>query len=735
MKQIRGLQWVLTLVFVGYSFTSLAITGNEYETKILTPFKEGRLLVKFVAGAPPAVVEQIADQLNASEVQIFQIVPGLVAYEYELALDVQEVLEMVLDNAHVEYAEPDFYHIAQAQNDPRFPEQWALENIGQTGGTVDKDINATSMWQIEDGDQNVVIGVLDTGVDKHPDLIPNLWQNVREITANGIDDDLNGYIDDDHGINAITNSGNPLDDHGHGTHVSGTIGADGNNSLGVVGVSQNVQIASCKFLDQSGKGLTSDAIQCLQYFASLKTRPINPVNIIATNNSWGGGGSSISLRDAIQVHQNLGILFVAAAGNEGKNNDVAPFYPASYELANVISVGATDHNDRLAGFSNYGKRSVHVTAPGARILSTYLNEGYALLSGTSMAAPHVAGLIAIIKSAFPAFDYRQIKNLVLSSGTPIALLQNTIISGRRIRGADTNGTGALSCVNQTVSSRLKPTENNLSILLGTSIFLSSSGINCSSPSGPITLYSAGGESVVLRDNGLNGDLLANDGIYSLLWTPLSAKTYILNFGDGDPVTLTVREANTPSAYTANSLSFAYETIVGSSLGAKDETVHAVNVPFSIHFNGSAIGYATLYVSTNGTISFSSSTNPGYLNRTLPTTIATTLVAPYWDDLIPSGGNSNIFVATTGVAPNRRFVVEWRNLRSFNATGLGTFQAIFYENSPDIRFNYLDTDFSNIAYSFGKSATVGVQTTLSAATLFSFNAANIPSQSSLLFRYQ
>jgi hypothetical protein len=534
--------FAVLLIFV--SITSWALVRDNALIKSSLPYKPGYVLVKTVDGASRDALDSTAFSLGALLQKEFTLVPGLLLFEYDGAYDIQEIIDAFKANNYVDYAEPDYYYHIATTNDPRFREEWALENTGQTGGTPDVDLNAHLMWQIENGDPKVVIGVIDTGVDySHADLMPNLLRNPAEIPANNIDDDSNGYVDDIFGINAINNSGKPLDDNAHGTHVSGTIGADGNNFIGISGVAQNIRIMSCKFLDANGSGSTSDAIQCLQYFANLKTRAKNPINIVATNNSWGSSSSSNALRDAIKAHEKLGILFVAAAGNEAANNDISPSFPANYELSNIISVAATDHKDTLASFSNYGKRSVHVGAPGVRILSTVLNQGYALLSGTSMATPHVTGLIAIIKSAFPSLDARQIKNLVLSSGVPISSLQNKSISGRRIRGADTNGRGALTCSHQLVNARLKPVANYLSIALGSSVLLSSLRLNCDAPNGTVNLYSDPQEILNLQDDGSNGDQIAHDGVYSLLWTPLKAQTYTLNFGNGDSVLVNVSGIN------------------------------------------------------------------------------------------------------------------------------------------------------------------------------------------------
>lgn len=291
------------------------------------------------------------------------------------AMTVGEAIRRLRANPNVEYAEPNYiYSIHFIPNDPFFNQLWGLHNTGQTGGTVDADIDAPEAWGIQTGSPDVVIGVIDTGVDyTHEDLTANMWMNLSEVPGNGIDDDGNGYIDDIYGINSITGSGDPMDDNGHGTHVSGTIGAVGDNGKGIAGVSHQVKIMALKFLNSEGSGYTSDAIECIQYAVNMKSKDIN---IKGTNNSWGGGGYSQSLYDAIKALRDNDILFSAAAGNSSTDNDSKPFYPASYDLDNIISVAATDHNDNLASFSNYGATSVDVAAPGVNILSTLPGGGY-----------------------------------------------------------------------------------------------------------------------------------------------------------------------------------------------------------------------------------------------------------------------------------------------------------------------------------------------------------------------
>ncbi len=290
----------------------------------------------------------------------------------------------------------------------------------------DMDIDMPEAWDLETGRSSTVVAVIDTGVDyTHEDLAANMWRNPGEIPGNGIDDDGNGYVDDVYGVNAITDSGDPLDDHGHGTHVSGTIGARTNNQIGVAGINWNVQIMAVKFLDSSGSGYLYDAIKGIDYVVTMKNRG---VNVVLSNNSWGGGGFYQPLYDAIQRAMNAGILFVAAAGNSAINSDNNPQYPASYGLQNIISVAALDSNGNLATFSNYGARSVHIAAPGVNIASTYKGNQYRYMSGTSMAAPHVSGVLALLASHAPTLSWSSLKAYLLANGKELASLDGVVLS-------------------------------------------------------------------------------------------------------------------------------------------------------------------------------------------------------------------------------------------------------------------------------------------------------------------
>ena len=324
----------------------------------------------------------------------------------------------------IAYAEIDAVVRAAATtpNDPRFAaEQWGLQNTAQAGGTADVDLDAPEAWDVRREATNVIVAVVDSGVRyTHEDLAQNMWRNPGEIAGNGIDDDNDGFIDDVHGINAIDDTGNPDDDvpdavlgvGGHGTAVAGVIGAVGNNGRGIAGVAWRVQIMALKWFNNQGAGALSDAIQCLDY-ARQKGATI-------VNASWQQGGLlsgtiNQSMMDALDRLKQAGVMFVSSAGNDGANNDLVAHYPSNYPYDNVVAVAAGTSAGSLSRQSNFGERLVDVVAPGEGVLSTSAKSDteYAVVSGTSFAAPHVSGMLALLKAQFPAEDYRALINRML----------------------------------------------------------------------------------------------------------------------------------------------------------------------------------------------------------------------------------------------------------------------------------------------------------------------------------
>ena len=309
---------------------------------------------------------------------------------------------------------------AAVPNDSQFSQQWALDNTGQNGGTAGCDINAAQAWNITTGSKSIVVAEIDSGVDyTDPDLAANIWTNPNA----GRD----GFSGDVHGYNFVSDTGDPMDDNGHGTFVAGEIGAVGNNGVGVAGVDWNVTIMPLKFLDSNGDGYTSDAIRAINY--ATMERVQYGVNVRVINASWSSSQSDAGLNAAIQAAGNAGILVVAAAGNSASNNDLLPQYPASSGLANVVSVAASDSSDHLAVFSNYGPNTVNLAAPGVDIYSTLPGGKYGYLSGTSMAAPEVAGVAALAWAADPNATVAQVRNALLQGATKISALAGKVSTG------------------------------------------------------------------------------------------------------------------------------------------------------------------------------------------------------------------------------------------------------------------------------------------------------------------
>ena len=305
---------------------------------------------------------------------------------------------------------------------------WGINNEGQTGGKADADVDAPEAWALTTGKTQAeggpLIAIIDTGINyNHEALQGNIWTNPGEIPGDGIDNDNNGVIDDIHGFNAAADSGDPLDDNDHGSHCAGSIAANGTNSKGLYGVSQKGNMMGVKFLTARGGGTLADAIESVLYATKMGAR--------VTSNSWGGGGFNQALYDAFKSSPAMHII---AAGNESNNNDARPAYPATFDLPNVISVAATDHNDGIARFSNYGATTVDMGAPGVDILSSTSggDKEYKSFSGTSMATPHVTGAANLLLTEFPEMSNEELKSRLMNTGDSVASLDGKTVSGKRL---------------------------------------------------------------------------------------------------------------------------------------------------------------------------------------------------------------------------------------------------------------------------------------------------------------
>ncbi|MES2795063.1 MAG: S8 family peptidase [Bacteroidota bacterium] len=360
----------------------------------------------------------------------------------EVNINALEAISKAKNISEIELAEPNYiYTHSDISNDPSFSTLWGMQSTTSSPSNL-YGSQAAAAWNAgHTGSSTVFIGIIDEGyMYTHVDLAGNAGKNPGEIAGNNIDDDGNGLKDDVYGWDFAGNDSSVFDGIGddHGTHVAGTIGAVGGNGIGVAGVNWNVRLLSGKFLGSQG-GTTANAIKAVDYFTNLKTRASNPVNIIATNNSWGGGGFSQLLQDAIQRADNAGILFICAAGNSTSNNDVVANYPSNYPNNNIIAVASITSTGAISSFSSYGATKVDIGAPGSAVYSTVpagnkrtVTSSYASYSGTSMATPHVAGAAALYSSTHPGATASQIKAAIMSTATPTPSLAGKCVTGGRL---------------------------------------------------------------------------------------------------------------------------------------------------------------------------------------------------------------------------------------------------------------------------------------------------------------
>jgi subtilisin family serine protease len=419
--------------------------GEKYEPTEAESYetKSARSEVLVRTGTTLEKIKALAVRNNDRFEDEFESVSGLVALEDEDGLDAETVASQYSTLPDVEYAEPVFeIHVEHSApgkhkhaDDVRFGEQWSLENTGQDGGKANADISALRAWAKTTGSKKVVVAVLDSGVYyTHLDLINNIWERPANM-APYFDDEL-GEFKDLHGFNATDRLRDPMDDNGHGTHCAGIIGAEGNNNYGIAGVNWNVEIMPLKFLNSNGSGTTKDAIEAINYAIDRKQKGVN-LRIISA--SWGSTQKSRALSDVIKRAGDEGILFVAAAGNNGDDSDKRPHFPAGYDLPNMVAVAALDRNDQLAGFSNYGAKSVHIAAPGKEILSTWLDGEFYVASGTSMATPEVAGVAALILSTNPKMSVKELRDRLFNSVDKLDSLKGKVLTGGRINAAKAVG--------------------------------------------------------------------------------------------------------------------------------------------------------------------------------------------------------------------------------------------------------------------------------------------------------
>ncbi|WP_218398372.1 S8 family serine peptidase [Alteromonas lipotrueae] len=431
-----------------------AATAEIFDDSVIVVYKENVSKTERIR-ARASVDDDIIDA-NSDEIhgRFSNVLNGYIAKIPLRGKSVKEVIKILKKDPAVKIAEPNYLYRealepsepseapeALEPNDLYYEYLWGLNNTVENEGTADVDIDAPEAWNLTTGDSDVVIGVIDSGIDyNHVDIADNAWMNPGEIPGDGVDNDGNGYIDDVYGIDTRNGDSDPMDDQSHGTHVAGIIGAVGDNSIGVVGVNHDVSIAACKFLGPpKNGGSLVNAIKCIDYFTDLKKN--RGINIKAINNSWGGGGYSEALENAINTAAQAGILFVAAAGNAKQDNDTAelPHYPSSYvtkndndeETNSLIAVASITSNDEDSGYS-YGIKSVDIAAPGSAILSTIPHNRYKVKSGTSMATPYVTGAAALVWSYNPELTPSEMKELLMTYGEASLWAASRTVSGNRV---------------------------------------------------------------------------------------------------------------------------------------------------------------------------------------------------------------------------------------------------------------------------------------------------------------
>ncbi|MGC8977578.1 MAG: S8 family serine peptidase, partial [Candidatus Ratteibacteria bacterium] len=756
---------ILFLILFTFLF---AFSEDRWEKKKLEmEYVNDEIIVKFRSSD---AVDSICQKYNLEIKSSFTIVQNLYVLKIKDGMSVEDKIKY-LKKENVEYAEPNYImKFFATPNDLSFNQQWGL-----------KKIKAEQAWDITTGDTSIIVSILDTGIDYtpapmtgsidriHPDLKDNLWINKGEllfglVNYNRIDNDKDGYVDDFYGINPTIGTfdylrGAPSEFIeptprgpflGHGTRVAGIIGAVGNNGIGVSGVNWRVSLMPIKIGTSSGLITVDWVLEGIQYIIQMKDRG---ENIVAVNASFGFYGRIEALEDAIKKLMEKGILFIAAAGGLPEpvydvilNIDYHPVYPAGIYLPNVISVLATDIDDKPATFTqlgngtNYGKYKVHVGAPGKDIYSTFPTDSYGYYSGTSMAAAFVTGLSALIKSKFKNYDWIKIKNLILSSGdditydTPIIhigkqinSLKDISITGKRINAYD-----SVLPQRKNVFSRLRPIGDKVSCYYKEYLEISALNISGEDGAGNVNL-NVDGETFTLYDDGTGFDIMRDDGIYSgrYLYNNIGKKTFTLPYGDSF-------ECYFLKGYNYYQTDFTWEDITNSetNLSLIDEEVVKITSPFPIKFGDYSPGFTDIYIDSNGIISFFEDVKYYYWTNNsffgIPDQSLNVQIAPFRDDLLPTFGNNNVYYGVIGESPNRKLVIEWRNVVHKNVGGTNgiTFQVVFFEDKSDILFNYKDVEFGNPNYNYGNNAVVGIQVSNKAGRLYSYRSPFLTNEMSL-----
>ena len=667
--------------------------GNIEQDEVILTRKvmvADHILVKLKAGVDEEQLQQINQRHQAEiikELGSAQIY--VVKFNHHAVETVSDaVVTYGLEESLIAYAEPDYLvQILDVPNDPKYREQWSLAMNESTETTPHGDIGAAQSWDIQIGSADVVVAVVDTGVDyTHPDLLENIWENPGEIgydlfgndkSTNGIDDDENGYVDDRYGWNFYGGNNDPMDDNRHGTHVAGIIGASGNNSLGVSGVCWKTSLLPIKLLNSAGIGATSDAVDAINYCTNL--------GIDISNNSWGGEDYSQALSDAIDGADQANCVIVAAAGNEGQDISDSPVYPASYDLPNIISVTATSQMDKLPWFANYGVRNVDLAAPGVRILSTFPNGKYGYLDGTSMAAPHVSGALAMLKSSYSELSAVQLKHRILAATDAQPALEDKCQTGGRLN------------VYRALNDELIA-DYTFDMRYGTAPAIVE-----------FTNTSLGSYLESRWDFG-DGTPISEEHSPTHTFKTTGTYTVTLTVDSSNGTSIKTRTISVMNTYEVASIPFAWIDPTGMTKLVQlqnDDVSEAQEIPFEFKFYGHA--YQKLYIGSNGLFGFAPRQLEQSSNRNLPHAgLSTPALFPYWDDLNPEAGGT-IYVGTIGDYPHRQLIITWQDIPHFyKPSPPFSFQVVLNETTHDIEFHYRDVHPESTTVGGARSATIGIQ---------------------------
>lgn len=617
-------------------------------------------------------------------------------------LTLQQAAEKYLADPNVEYAEPNYivHALNTIPNDPQYGSLWGMQRIRAPGA-----------WDQTTGSAGIVVAVIDTGIRRtHEDLSGNIWSNPLEIAGNGVDDDGNGYVDDVYGWDFCNNDNNPTDDNGHGTHCSGTIGAVGNNALGVVGVNWVVKLVGLKFLDAAGSGSTADAISAIQYAANTNLR------IRLTSNSWGGGGYETALKDAIDVAGQRGQLFIAAAGNSADDNDVTPTYPGSYTSSNIISVAAIQSDGQMAWFSCYGKNSVDLAAPGVAILSTWgtADTAYNTISGTSMATPHVAGAAALCWALTPSLTWSQVKEAIL-----LGVRTNAALIGKVLTDGELDLVGMLASRSYVSpgSSAAFSGEPYIGPYLPTAYTY-----KVENPSTNILAWRVTNSEPWLLVAPASFTLAPAGFTNVAVWVNENVATNLPEGAYGDTIAfsnLTTGQGTTTRAavlrigrnYVLRSTPYSWVDPAGhGQVSMVTGLSPRLTMPWAFSFYG--VRYTNFWMSGSGMVGFDSSGLLNTNNVDIPVGSAPNAVlCPYWDGLQYMKGLP--YIGYDGQGENQKLVLTWKDIpHATDNDAKFTFQALIRQATAgednDIIFQYQEVQEGNLSIGAGRSGTIGIE---------------------------